>query len=182
MTTRGQPAAWSRAASRSSVTSTPLPAARPSSLTTYGGPKSSRAAAASSGVPATWDRPVGTPAAAITSLANALLPSIRAAAADGPKQAMPAAVTASATPATSGASGPMTTRLTPSCCASAVTDGGVGRVDRVVVGQQCGARVARRGVHRLHLRIAGQGQHQRVLAAARADHQDPQGFRHGRRV
>ena len=39
-----QAAAWARAASRSSVTTTPLPAARPSSLTTYGGPKRSSAA------------------------------------------------------------------------------------------------------------------------------------------
>ena len=42
------------------------------------------------------------PAAAITSLANAFDPSIRAASFDGPKQAMPAARTASATPRTSG--------------------------------------------------------------------------------
>ena len=40
--TRPQRAAWSTAACQSSVTSTPLPAARPSSLTTYGGPNVSR--------------------------------------------------------------------------------------------------------------------------------------------
>lgn len=50
MTTRPQAAAWAFAASRSSVTTTPLPAARPSSLTTYGAPKASRAVAASAGV------------------------------------------------------------------------------------------------------------------------------------
>src|SRR4051794_34789651 len=55
------------------------------------------------------------------SLANALLPSIRAAAADGPKQAMPRSRTASATPATSGASGPTTTRPAPSATARSAT-------------------------------------------------------------
>lgn len=50
MTTRSQPSAWARAAARSSVTTTPLPAARPSSLTTYGAPKASRASSTSSGV------------------------------------------------------------------------------------------------------------------------------------
>ena len=69
----------------------------------------------------TWASPVGTSAADMTSFANALLPSSRAASADGPKQAMPAARTASATPATSGASGPMTTRSTPRVTASATT-------------------------------------------------------------
>ena len=45
MTTRSQAAAWASALGRSSVTTTPLPAASPSSLTTYGGPNSSSAAA-----------------------------------------------------------------------------------------------------------------------------------------
>ena len=64
---------------------------------------------------------VGTPAAAMTSLAYALDPSICAAGADGPKQAMPCSRTASATPATSGASGPMTTSSARRCSASAAT-------------------------------------------------------------
>ncbi|SKF65280.1 Uncharacterised protein [Mycobacteroides abscessus subsp. abscessus] len=46
MTTASQASAWAWARSRSSVTMTPLPAASPSSLTTYGAPNSSRAAAA----------------------------------------------------------------------------------------------------------------------------------------
>ena len=60
----------------------------------------------------TWARPVGTSAADMTSLANALLPSRprrlgrRAEARDAGR------ATASATPATSGASGPTTTRST----------------------------------------------------------------------
>ncbi len=56
MTTRSQVAAWASASARSSVTTTPLPAARPSSFTTYGAPNSSSAAAASSGVEQTNDR------------------------------------------------------------------------------------------------------------------------------
>ena len=107
ITTRSQAAAWASAASRSSVTTTPLPAASPSSLTTYGGPNSSSAAADLVGGAQTRASAVGTPAAAITSLAKALEPSSCAASADGPKQPRcPPSRTASATPATSGASGP----------------------------------------------------------------------------
>ena len=49
ITTRSHAAACASASSRSSVTTTPLPAASPSSLTTYGGPNASSAAAASLG-------------------------------------------------------------------------------------------------------------------------------------
>ena len=73
----------------------------------------------------TWASPVGTSAADMTSLAKALLPSSRAARADGPKHAIPAARTASATPATSGASGPTTTRSAPRWVARAVTPSGL---------------------------------------------------------
>ena len=59
-------------------------------------------------------RPVGTPAAAITSFANALLPSSRAAPRRGPKRASPRPRARRTSPATSGASGPTTTRSTPS--------------------------------------------------------------------
>ena len=64
---------------------------------------------------------VGTPAAAITSFANAFEPSSRAAAADGPKHATPVAAHASARPSTSGASGPTTTRSTPCTAAKVAT-------------------------------------------------------------
>ena len=113
--------ACSSASARSSVTTTPLPAASPSSLTTCGAPRASSASSTSATVVQTWAIPVGTSAADMTSLAKALLPSSRAASADGPKHAMPASRTASATPATSGASGPMTTRSTPIETASATT-------------------------------------------------------------
>src|SRR5262249_8506308 len=98
-----------------------------SSLTTYGGPNASSAAATSPGVSATCAIAVGTLAAAMTSLAKALLPSSCAACADGPKQSMPRARTASATPATSGASGPTTTRsAAQSAARSATAVGSVG--------------------------------------------------------
>ena len=77
---------------------------------TQGGSKRFSAASSRPGSSTSSLRAVGTPAARITSLANALEPSIGAAAAEGPKHAMPAARRASAAPATSGASGPITTR------------------------------------------------------------------------
>src|ERR1700733_11514369 len=54
-------------------------------------------------------------------LANDFEPSIMAASRPGPKQANPASRSASARPATSGASGPITTRSAPVFAASAVT-------------------------------------------------------------
>ena len=64
---------------------------------------------------------VGMPARSMSSLENFFEPSICAPAAPGPKQGMPAARTASATPATSGASGPTTTRPTPAPRAKSAT-------------------------------------------------------------
>ncbi len=121
MTTRSQALACSRALSRSAVTTTPLPAARPSSFTTYGAPKASSASSTSSGFVQTYERAVGTPAPAMTSLAKALEPSSSAASLEGPNTGMPASRTASATPATRGASGPTTTSSAPSSVASAAT-------------------------------------------------------------
>ena len=75
----------------SSVTTTPLPAASPSSLTTYGGPKArERRPRPRQRVVQTRARAVGTPAAAITSLAKALLPSSRAARGRRPEAGDPA--------------------------------------------------------------------------------------------
>ena len=104
--------AWAMAAARSCVTTTPLPAARPSSLTTQFGPKRSIAASMSASeapgsIGSAWA--VFTPAAAITSFANAFDPSIRAASLFGPNTGKPSARMASPTPATSGTSGPITT-------------------------------------------------------------------------
>ena len=83
-------AACARAASRSAVTTTPLPAARPSSLTTQaaspaGGPNRSSAASRCAGLSTISLVAVRTPAAVITSLANDFEPSMRAASLVGPK-------------------------------------------------------------------------------------------------
>ena len=165
-------------ASRSSVTTTPLPAARPSSLTTYGAPNASSAAATSSGGRADVARAaVGTPAAAMTSFANALEPSSCAAA---PRRAearrCPRARTASATPATSGASGPTTTRSAP----SSRGERGDGRaVERrrpgAVRGDLRDAGVAGRAVQRGDVGVEGQGAAQGVFAGAAADDEDLHG-------
>ena len=69
-------------------------------------------------------RPVGTSAAAITSFAKAFEPSRAAAALEGPKTAIPALLRASLTPATKGASGPMTTKSVCASDAQAVTASG----------------------------------------------------------
>jgi hypothetical protein len=119
ITTVPQVRACALAAARSAVTSTPLPAARASSLTTYGGPKAASARSAPAAVEQVTDAAVGMPASAMTCLANDFDPSMRAAAASGPKQAMPSSRSASAAPATSGASGPITTRSGPSLRARA---------------------------------------------------------------
>jgi exodeoxyribonuclease VII large subunit len=119
--TSAAPAAPRRRCSRNSAiaasacatlpaTTTPLPAASPSAFTTIGAPRrrtNSRAAAASVN---RSHSAVGMPAASHTSLQKLLLPSRRAAAAEGPQQAIPASPSASASPSTSGASGPGTTR------------------------------------------------------------------------
>ena len=101
--------AATRASARSAQTVTPLPAASPSAFTTTAPGCSSSAASTSASVRHRRWRAVGTPAAAMTSLANAFEPSSRAASAPGPKTGIPAWRSASASPATSGASGPITT-------------------------------------------------------------------------
>ena len=58
----------------------------------------------------------------MNALLCALLPSSSAPAASGPKTEMPASRSSSATPATSGASGPMTTRSTPCSRTNESTD------------------------------------------------------------
>ena len=111
MTTCGACSACSIAKSRSSVTTTPLPAAKPSCLTTYGAPKVSRAFSISFWLLQVKLFAVGTPASRITCFAKSFEPSICAAAFDGPKQAILALFSASARPFTKGFSGPTTTRL-----------------------------------------------------------------------
>ena len=163
--------ACSSASARSSVTTTPLPAASPSSLTTCGAPRASSASSTSATVVHTWAIPVGTSAADMTSLAKALLPSSRAASADGPKHGMPASRTASATPATSGASGPMTTRSTPSETASATTPAASADPagQRLAAGHGLDAGVARCGDHGVDRRVERDGTDEGVLAGPGPD-------------
>ena len=111
-------AAAASAWAASSQTTTPLPAARPSALITAGPPSAARAARASVMVVAVKSAAVGTPAACMTSFANAFEPSRLAAAPPGPNTGKPAGRSASASPATSGASGPTTTRSASTARAS----------------------------------------------------------------
>ena len=92
------------------ATVTPLPAASPSALTTMGAPMRRMYSRAPSASSKRAQAAVGAPQASQISLVKALDASSRAAACDGPKAAIPAARSASATPAASGASGPITTR------------------------------------------------------------------------
>ena len=121
MTTRELSSACSKAIARSSVTTTPLPAASPSCFTTYGAPKVSSARSTSSRVSHVKLCAVRTPASRITCFAKSFDPSISAAAFDGPKTAKPALRRSSDNPWIKGFSGPMTTRSIPSDSAKAIT-------------------------------------------------------------
>src|SRR5205807_10378926 len=101
---------------------TPLPAASPSVLITYGGDVAARyRRAGSSSVNVSWAA-VGTPASPRTSFIQAFEPSSRAPSAPGPSTRRPAARNRSASPATSGASGPITNR------SASISSGGAGGV------------------------------------------------------
>ena len=102
-----------------------MPAANPSSLTTYGAPNLSSADSISLCSVQVKDPAVKTPASAITVFANVFEPSNCAAASDGPKQAIPTPRTASAAPVTNGPSGPITTKSTSRVLASVATDNGL---------------------------------------------------------
>src|SRR5579875_2254509 len=113
-TTRRPPPSLARASatasSTSSVTSTPLPAARPSVLTTHGGWRLRRNSAAGPSLSNTPNLAVGTPASARTCFIHAFDPSRRAPSRPGPSTTFPWARSRSASPSTSGASGPTTNR------------------------------------------------------------------------
>ena len=97
---------------------------------------------------------------------------MRAAAALGPKQAMPAPRTASATPATSGTSGPITTRSAVQRWASAATARRVGDVDAVLLGDRGRARVARRARQRGDAGVLRERENDRMLTSTGTDHED----------
>ena len=111
-------AAW--ASSMWSGTITPLPAARPSALSTgrSSGPRISSHLCAAWAVSKSSPPACGTPADCMTCLANHLEDSIRAASRAGPKARMPRSVRASTSPAARGASGPTTTRSMRRCSAA----------------------------------------------------------------
>src|SRR5690606_17186846 len=111
--------------SRSVATSTPLPAARPSVLTTHGPGSVRRNSTAGPTSSKVRYRAVGTPAAATTSFIHAFDPSSRAPSAPGPSTRRPAARSSSASPATSGASGPMTYRSASTSVGGLRTDPGM---------------------------------------------------------
>ena len=98
------------ASSTVSHTTAPLPAASPEAFTTTGAPRSRTYDSASAASLKVRCAAVGTPASTISSLAKALLASIRAASAEGPNTATPCFRKRSAIPAASGASGPTTAR------------------------------------------------------------------------
>ena len=109
------------ASSRLAQTMAPLPAARPSVLTTTGAPSSRQYARAASARVKTRKAAVGIPWRAIRSFAKTFELSILAAAWLGPKTDMPAARSRSARPRASGNSGPTTTRSGRSRRASATS-------------------------------------------------------------
>ena len=115
---------WSTAAKASIFerhTITPLPAARPSALTTMGAPLAWMYSLAASGSSKRANSAVGIPYLAHRSFMNPLDPSSTAALALGPKALMPAASRRSTRPATRGVSGPTTTRSIARRTASATT-------------------------------------------------------------
>ena len=172
ITTRPQEAAWSTATWRSVVTTTPLPAARPSSLTTYGDPSSSSAAATSSAVSHTRAAAVGTPAAAITSLAKALLPSSCAACPGRAEAGDPGVADGVGHAGHQRGLRAHHHQVDPELGGQGGDRLRVVGSHRVVGAHLRGPRVARGGVHLDHRRVPGEGQGERVLAAAGADDED----------
>ena len=123
------------AAAASGATTTPLPAARPSALTTTASPNSPRRTTSMASA-AEWQtryRAVGTPCRDMNTLANALLVSSCAAARVGPNSGRPDAPKRSATPAASGASGPTTVRSTFSRVGQREDGVGIVQLDRYEV-------------------------------------------------
>ena len=92
---------------------------------------------------------------------------------DGPNTAMPLARTASATPATSGASGPITTRSAAISTASAATAAGSVGVDRPQLSHAGDPRITRRRNQRGNTRIRHQTQRKRVLPPATTHQKNP---------
>ena len=108
----------------------------------------------------------------MTSLANDFEPSMRAASFVGPKHAIPAARTASATPSTSGTSGPITTRSAPIRWASFATASpevmSTSYWSAIAAVPALPGAIARL----LHLRVVSQRQQQRMFTGTGSDHEN----------
>ncbi len=163
ITTRPHSAACRSAAARSSVTTTPLPAARPSFLTTYGAPKSSSAAATSSGVVQAYARAVGTCAAVMISLANALEPSSCAASARRAEDRDALGAYGVGDPGDQRRLGPDHHQVGADLDGQGDHRLRVGRVDVPQVRDGGDARVARGGDQLLDVGVGGQAQRKRML-------------------
>ena len=146
-------------------------------MTTYGGPNASSAAAASSAVVHTRASAVGTPAAAITSLAKALEPSSRAAAARRAEAGDARGADGVGDPGDQRRLGTDHDQVGADPRGQVGDRRAVHRVDGVQGGDGGDARVARGGVHLGDVGVAGERERQRVLAAAAPDDQDPAGPR-----
>ena len=154
-----------RASARVRATSTPLPAASPSVLTTHGPGQAAQIGQGLVDLAGVEGGEAGRRHAGLGQhlLHEGLGAFERAPSAPGPMTARPSARRRSARPSTSGASGPMTTR------SASISSTGAASVASIGAGH---ARVARR--HH-HLGRAGQHMGQRVLAAPAADDADPHG-------
>ena len=142
-------------------TNTPLPAASPSALTTHGASRDRTAS------PRSARR-----RAAITSLAKVFDPSIRAAAALGPKTAIPFLPQARRRrPRRAAPPGPITTRSAASVVARLEQAVAVVGANRVAVPERRDPGVARRRVELGQDRALREAPRERVLARARADEQ-----------
>ena len=117
-------------------------------------------------------RAVGTPAAAMTSLEKALLPSSRAAAAPGPKARMPAARSASHIPDDQGRLGPDHHQVGPEGARQRHHPARVRQVDGDHLGVAADARVASGADDPGSLGGSSERPHESVLAASASHHQD----------
>ena len=142
-------------------TQTPLPAASPSSLRTHGGRATGSV------------RAVGTPAASITSFAKDFEPSIRAAAALGPKTAMPRWRSSSARPGDQGRLGADDDEVDPELAGERDERGVVVRAHGMAVGERGDSRVAGSGMQLVEVAAAGERPGERVLATSRPDDERP---------
>ena len=111
----------------------------------------------------------------MTSLANALEPSSRAASADGPKQGIPAARDGVGHAGDERRLGADDDQPGAELRGQAGDGGAVHRVDVVEGRDLRDAGVAGRRVHLGDGRVAGQGEDQRVLPPAGPDHEDVHG-------